>query len=498
MLIQAFPKTENMRAVRALRAFFRSPIYPFVIAAAMAVSELFGLELAVFYFYLVCGVASLLVLDDALGIVPIAMCGYMTISAGNNPGKNGAQSAFSDGSFMIQLAFILVVAVLFFAAKLIMMLHERRRRGVPRMTLGFAALGVAYLAAGLFSEGYSARTVLFGFVQIVSLCAFYFYFYYTVNWESLDKRYFAFALTATGLGLVAETVGMYFNPGVLDAQLIQRGDLYTGWGIYNNVANLVGMCLPGCFYLAVKCRHGWIYNVLGNVMFLAILLTQSRGGILFGGVIYLACAVVVAVRSKGMERVWNLFVFTVFLASLCACLLIFREALADVFFTFLRAGADDYGRFDIYRRCWDRFLENPSFGAGFYRTPGVLLRDGTMQTVDVAPEGAFIPPRAHNTVMQLLASGGIFALAAYAFHRVETMIAFFTKPSLEKTMLFLSVADLLLTSLLDCHFFNIGPAIIYGVLLALTDGADKSAKDPADPYWLKRGKAGETPPRPRT
>ncbi|MBP5242287.1 MAG: hypothetical protein J6Z36_01175 [Clostridia bacterium] len=52
---------------------------------------------------------------------------------------------------------------------------------------------------------------------------------------------------------------------------------------------------------------------------------------------------------------------------------------------------------------------------------------------------------------------------------MQTVILFVKKPTLAKTFIGLGVLALLLTSLLDCHFFNIGPGILYSVFLAFAE-----------------------------
>lgn len=485
MVIRAFPKLENSKVVRALCAFFRSEIYPVFIALLMACSELFGLELAVFYSYLFFGAVGLLFTPDSRALIPCAACGYMTISAVNNPGEGGQDTVFSQPEFILQLGLILFVFVVLMVGKLVIALMEGKKRGTPRLLLGFVALGLGYMLAGASSPYYAGNTVLFGFVEIVSLFLFYFFFYYTVDWETMNVKYFAVLLSAMGAGLLLETVGMYFNEGVALDAAIERSMLFTGWGVYNNVACMVAMCLPGPFYFAVKNRHGWLYCILGNFYFLALLLTQSRGGILFGTVVYLACAVTVIVKSKKMQRVWNMLVFTAMLVAILLSFFLLFDRVSELFASLIQAGSDDANRFEIYEKCWERFKEYPAFGLGFYRTPGALLyQNGTI--VAEAPEGAFFPPRAHNTIFQLLASGGVFALVMYLYHRAETLVSLFKRPSLEKTMICFSMAALLLTSLLDCNFFNIGPGIVYGIVLVLAEGVDKRKYGSANPYWLKQ------------
>ncbi len=483
MLVSAYPQLKNKKFVRFLCAFFRSPYYCAIIAALMAVSELFALELPVYYIYLLFGSACILFAEDTLGIMPIACCGYMTFAAQNNPGQHPETSAFLQPETYLQLAFVLTIAVILFLGRLVVSAGELPKKRVPRLAVGFLGLGIAYLLAGAFSGYYAFNTVLYGFVQIVSLCVFYFFFYYTVDWRTVKADYFAVMFTATGVGMLAEVVGMYFLPGVIVDGMVMRGALYTGWGVYNNVGCIMAMCMPAPFYFAATKKHGWAFSILGCFFFLGVVLTQSRGSILFGIVVFLACIVAVLIFSKKWEKLWNGIVFCAFVLAIGIAFAVWSEQMQALFYSIIEWGTKDSGRGEIYKKCWETFRSSPTFGVGFYKTPGAVLAEGGMW--DAAPEGTFIPARAHNTYLQLLASGGVIALVLYLYHRGETLYVLFRKPTAAKTFAFLCISSLLLTSLLDCNFFNIGPGILYSLLLVCAE-----CTDPHNPLYRepKRGK----------
>lgn len=235
-------------------------------------------------------------------------------------GKRGRDRVFpprrSSGQFV---AIIAVIAVLILARIAFEIFVRRNRQKLPALTAGFALLGAAYLLGGAFSPYYEGKTILFGAIQIAALSGFYFLFYYTVNWSRYRLADFALLFTAIGAGMVAETIGMYLTPDVLEAYqngTFQRGLLNTGWGVYNNVGCIMAMCLPAPFCLAALKKNGWAYNLVGNVYFLALVLTQSRNSILSGIVLYLVCAVLVVVKTKGAERKGNLIVYGAALIAL--------------------------------------------------------------------------------------------------------------------------------------------------------------------------------------
>lgn len=465
MLIELVPKIGEYRAVRSLRTFFRSGFFVAVVTALMVAAELFSLELPVYYGYLVLGVAGLLLCDDALPLIPIVCCSYMTVSAENNPAQYPQTSVFYQTSFQIQLIVILSVAVAFLLLRLVTALRRNRAKKMPSLAIGFLLLGVSYVLGGAFSEYYGLKTALFGATEIASLCAFYFYFYYTVDWKKTEKSYLFGVFLALGFGLAVEIVGMYSNPNVYDAAgNVNRHWFFTGWGMYNNVGCAMAMCIPAPFYFAATRKNGWIWSAAGCFFLLALILAQSRGSMLFGAIVFLACAATVLVVSKGRERYRHLTVFVVMLLAGLIAVWLAHEDLRDLFSAMLDYDFfNDNGRFAIYRGGWTQFLERPLFGVGFYQCKGPQFGQ------EFITEDFFLPPRYHNTYVQLIASGGIVAFVCYAYHRVGTALVFFRNPTRERTFCALSVGALLLTSLVDCHFFNFGPGLLYSVFLVFAE-----------------------------
>ena len=76
-------------------------------------------------------------------------------------------------------------------------------------------------------------------------------------------------------------------------------------------------------------------------------------------------------------------------------------------------------------------------------------------------------------------------------HRARTFVLAFYKPTAEKTFVFLSMAVLLLCSCWDCHLFNIGPGIIYSVLLLFLEKSEECGRNFAAPL-PQRKKARRT------
>lgn len=475
MLSEYSDKIGTSRAALLIGKFLHSVYFIVLVVALMVCSNLFGLELPVFYLYLLFGILIVLFDNDLKNLIPIVLCCYMTISYENNPAMNVGTSLFYDPAFMTQIIVIASSAVVLMITRLITVIRRSERKPFPKLVFGFGALGLSMVLGGAFSEFYSLKSVFFGLVVLASLCVLYFIFYYGVDHKTLDKRFWAIVFTAIGCGLLFEILGMYIKSGMLfsNGEIIDRGVLQTGWGMYNNVGCLVAMSLAAAVYLAYTEKLGWIFTTISVVLFAGLVMTQSRSSILFGAAVYLAALVILLVKCKKLDRLKHGLVLCI--SFLIALIIVFAlwEKFYTLFYSLLEKTFDGQvvnGRTEVYKQAIEHFKLNPFFGVGFYQC--TAYRWGQL------PKDAFLPPRYHNTILQMLASCGIFGLLAYLLHRTETVILFFRRPAMEKTFIALSILPFLLTSLFECHFFSFGPALFYAVLLALAEGSDLKSPRP--------------------
>ncbi len=481
-----FPKIKESAFVRAINTCLYSIGYIGLVVALMVVSNVFGLELPVYYTYTFFCVLSVLFADDLFPVMPMVCCGYMTFSKKNNP-ASAEGTLFATRAGQVQLiAMIAVIVVVLMARFVYEACFVRREKKMPRLTIGYVLLGIAYIFGGMLSPYYTKKTVIFGLVQIISISVFYFFFYYTVDWSKRKPHDFAVIFTAVGVGLTLEIVAIYCNPEVLQAYKdgkFERLMLATGWGIHNNLGGMMALFLPAPFCLAATKRNGWIYNLIGQIFFAALMFTQSRTSMVVGAGIYVLCMVCVLIFSSRKERFFNIAVYSLVGAVAILGFFLFWEKIYAVFSHVLSAGTDNHGRDLIYKWGMEQFREYPIFGNGFYEC------EAWQYGGSVLPEDGFLPPRYHNTIVQLLASGGVVAMCAYVLHRLQTVILVVRKCSVEKIFIFLSVLVITLTSLYDCHFFNMGPGLSYACLLVL---AEKGASSRL-PFQRKKKKKAQNP-----
>lgn len=127
---------------------------------------------------------------------------------------------------------------------------------------------------------------------------------------------------------------------------------------------------------------------------------------------------------------------------------------------------DGGNRIALWKRAIEDFLKAPIFGVGFYYRKdldaGFVGRD-------------IIPKMYHNTILQMLGACGTVGLAAYLFHRTQTIISLFKYITLERVYLAFTCGILLFVSLFDNHMFYLFPTLLYVGLVGLLKASEKSS-----------------------
>ena len=461
----------------AIKKYLYSVFHIAFVSAVTACANLFGWELPVWWIFALLVVLTVLFAEDALPLAPLMCCGYVTVSASNNPAAEVGTSLFYSKSALVQLFVIAAVIVAALVARVAFDLSKPRSvvrmRSTPKLGAGILLLGLAYLTAGLTAARYYApqwKSSLFGLVQLACIAVPYFLFHYTVNWHNVPRLYLAKIFVGLGFAVTAEVVGMYVKAfaALPEGVPFNREMLLTGWGIYNNVGFMIAFCIPFAFNLALRCRHSYVYALIADIFEVALVLTQSRGSILCGTTIFVACVIYTSVKLKGKYRWTTLGAGAGFFAVLGVAAAVFHTEVAALFDSMKQAGFESSARWVTYREGLKQFAESAQsvfFGNGFYSCQG--YRFGNL------PADSFLPPRYHNTVVQLLASGGLMAMVCYLCHRYQTLRLCLVRPTPEKLFALAAILALTLTSMVDCHFFNMGPTLVYSVVLIFTEDASK-------------------------
>lgn len=452
--------------VPAVDAFLYSPAYFLLIGILSFAAFALSAEIPVYICYILIGLYLSLFGRDYLPAMPIVICCYIAPSTANNPGRNETSIFFgSTGTFLLILAAIFVVSLIF---RLSVDPEIGRKAFFTRkraLLSGMLILGAAYLLAGAGSGHYfdhGGGNALFAVLQFLAVFLLYYILSGAVRWKEAPSDYMAWTGMCIGFVLLAEIGYLYLTQDIIAEGEILRNRIYTGWGHYNNIGALLTMMIPFAYQLACTHKRSWVYHLCGAAFVVGVFLSCSRVSILFAVVTFLLCCLMLFFRSRSRRAgiVTNLLVF----GGLILFVLVFRERLVSLLQTWIGSKLSFSDRIFGYNAGIRQFLNDPLFGGGFYPVEADLYEWSSVEAFT-----SFFPPRWHNTVIQLAASGGIVCLAAYALHRVQTIRMFVRKPTVEVLSIGISIFALLSASLLDCHFFNIGPTLFYSMALAFAE-----------------------------
>ncbi len=330
-------------------------------------------------------------------------------------------------------------------------------------------LSAAFLANGLFFDPYIPENVLIGVVQVAVYLV-----YFLVLWHGLSKepsdRLMTFVVDMALLVswiLIVQLLNVYLAKIVPTwGTWIDKREIQFGWGISNTCGCLLSLQLPLLFYGVCRGKRVVPATLTAVAVYVAIICTLSRSALVFSTLILLVCLLCTCLFSKH-RRVFigTMLCMAAVVAVLCV---VFRDRVQSIFGYFDFVGLNDGGRFEIWRNALGHVNLNPVFGVGFYGE-NILqnYQDNDAYT-------AFYPVLCHNTLVEMLASCGIFGFAAYVGMRLCSLKPFFCRPSAEKTFLGLSVLLFLAEGLLDVFPFMIYPVFYYNFILVTAFAVDRN------------------------
>ena len=471
-VLQAEPtglqRLKQSKVISAINRFVESPWYIAIICLLTVISSTFGGELIAYTVMYLSGVYLALFGRDFLPFITVISCSYLAPSISNNPGRN-ADSIFYPQNGGIYLGVLFVLFATSAAIRLIKdpelggkRFWKHKRKLMP----GFLLLAASYLTAGAFSGRFYSNgwmNLAFVLLQIASYLAFYWFFAGAVKWEKANPNYFSWFALGIGLTVCCEILNIFLTTDDIIAEsIIHTGKIASGWGNANNIGCMAAMTVPLVVGLGQRTRKVWLFGSLSLVIIAFVCMTCSRTSIAAAAIGY-AVAMIFALRDASQRK--KLLLFNAMALVLVVILvIIFHGHLERLFRELLERGLEPRMREKIYPEGIRTFLKHPIFGEGFYPSTDLIYEWANLDQFK-----SFMPARWHNTVIQLLASGGLVAMGCYSFHRIQTIRVLWKQRKTAAIYIGISILTLLLMSLLDCHFFNFGPPMYYAMALAFAE-----------------------------
>lgn len=465
-----------------ISAFIHSKWFVFCLAVFCAVSNVLGYD---YYFYMaVAGIAIYISVfgKDYLPYIPLMIFSYIAPSIKNNPSKSENSIFLLDNGGKTLIIMGCAVAV-FLLIRLIFDREIGFSNAVKtkyKLLGGMVFLGISYLVSGLGSamlEGFETKNLIFAGIQFLAMVIPYLVISFGVKWNKVVKDYLAFTVICFSLVVAVQIIFAYLTNGVIVDGKPENAFIFSGWGVNTNMGAMVTLAIPFAFYYLAKDKNVIISNIIILFLFFVNVLSLSRNSILVGGLLYVICQIVVFSKSK---KISTKIITALFIILLLTSVYLFNHYVFNMFGFSFANGLNSNGRDEIYKHAVETFYSYPLLGGGFY---------GINSTLHPSEVGwnAFFPRMWHNNILQVLATGGLVCFIAYLVHRIQTIKLYMKKPTIENAFIALSLLALLLMSLLDCYFFQLGPMLFYSSALAYIEHRKPHVKEePFERFIFKR------------
>ncbi len=442
------------------RWFFNSKYYAFLLFITALISHTFSIEILaiVITVFLVC--LGLLVCEDFKFLIMPFIISLLNFSE-----KSVSSGIFYDKPYLIAITCGIIGALILLIVHFILYRKSTDFKAPFKSKLfwGIILFSCAIFLNGFFNfDEFHHGNISYAFAFTFALAGVFFLF--SVGLKK-DKHLVNYILNVLFLISILVTLQLFIgfiNQFEIKNGQIVKESIMLGWGMWNNIGGLLAFLLPVHFYFATKVKgYGWIFYLTGLISFSAIVLTLSRSSLLSGGICLLICIIISC--FSGVNKFVNRIFSISFLCVAIILIIAFWNKISSILGDYLSRGFDDNGRFEMYRHGLENFFHNPFFGGGFnsaYKTEHTFI--------------FFLPPRYHNTFIQMIATCGIFGLTSYLFHRYQTIKLLFSEKRTSFIFIALAIGTMLFGSMFDNHLFNIHPTFIYALLLVCVEKSTKT------------------------
>lgn len=335
----------------------------------------------------------------------------------------------------IPLVIMLLFNLIFYAKKPTI----KGSQFLPMLFVSFAVTlgGVGVISPSEYFAGASLYNMLgIGFGMLFIYCIFYPRITTNSEYSLIEKL--SKIMVMVGLTAALMIIAHYIIN--INDVIDKPGILYMRWR--NNTSTILMIALPFAFFRANKSSYSII---IGFIYYMAMLLTGSRGGMVFGTIELLMCVVMFVLYDKRRRLAYIIisacFVIAalIYLPEITEFLNYTLKRLFRVLNQFLMGGEDTETRVRHYARGIQDYLNNPVFGTGL----------GNMTNRDIFKNKPGALCWYHCEPIQIMGSFGTVGIIAFVYQFIKRNILIWKKATLFNMTIFLSYISLELMSLVN-------------------------------------------------
>ncbi len=432
-----FKSEQSQKRIEKIRTFLLSESWMVLLSCVagliIVISHLFPeaqLEIkgTIFFAYII-GAVIVISNDIFAGLIPFMLTYLIAIKCYD-----------SYDEFMEYKWYVvpLIFMVLFHLIAYFKPLKAKGSQFLPMFFVSIAILigGIGFISPKEYFSGSSIYHMLglgFGMLLMYS----FFYAHININDKYLVTKKLTEIMVMTGI--VASFMVFSYYLIRINHVLDVKGIIYMQWR--NNCSTILMITIPFAFLMANQKSYA---TVFGFLFYLAILLTGSRGGMVFGTIELVMCIVLFILYDRRRRLAYIGICFCVICGVLAYTPEItkFFGYTVDRLFTtvndFLMGENTDI-RVRHYARGIRDFLNHPVFGTGL----------GYMGNRDVHPSKEFALCWYHCEPIQIAASFGTVGIVAYIYQFIKRNFLIWKKATLFNMTIFLSYISLEMMSLVN-------------------------------------------------
>lgn len=436
--------------------------YPIITFVLVVLGYVTGLEVYTVLVSSVLMAATVILTVDIKPLIFFMLTFMYQFSAEHLPMRPYYSDHYYSGHrpyLLIASAVIIVLAVLIYVIKSRMLRFAAWGR-IP-LLIPLILFCASMVTNGFLVEGDDLMDLVWGLGQVLVYLVIYLLCFLGLHREKRDAliRNFDTWVTLMSWIIVIEVLWFIVAGEESFSEVVNNRSLSLGIGNCNIVGAHAAMLIPANIYGFMKGKRPALSIVTALFVYAVALVSTSRNAMLFGTFYFVLCFVICLFSGQRKRQMGKLVAaFTVFLAVFA---IIFREQITDVVELYLNRGMGNNGRYPLWEKGYEAFLESPIFGKGFY-------------TIDLTTPNSFdkfdfslVPDFAHNTIFELLGATGIVGFAGYSVYRISTFVLMLRRPSIDRIMLTLSASYIVVASLLDNFILQIFTPVLYTVTVAI-------------------------------
>ncbi|MCS7052679.1 MAG: O-antigen ligase family protein [Ignavibacterium sp.] len=366
------------------------------------------------------------------------------------------------GPSILVLEILLVIFVGVITIRFFSDIHKLKN--IPNYILNWIPYLAWSLIIGLIVAVDKYRVISFWKNYFAGFFIFSLTYYSIKNKDQLKSLIVAIILWGVTLSLLEFKVLIElggFSKGLVGL-FIEKNLLNVGWGQSNYLAAFFVLIIPysiGYLLYVNKKSTKFYISFAILIMFFALILTLSRGGIL---------ALIISLSILSLRFMNAKFLLTFLGILLAAALILAFNPLTYVLIeriSALEASGSFYSRINFYIDVWNAFLKNPLTGVGF----GNL----SYYAIFIFPKE--VSPSAHNILLGALGEIGIIGTIFYFSLIFSVLIAIYKRYKAEtndylkilRWCFFISIIGALIHTLVEPTLDSMHFSLIFWIIAAI-------------------------------